>query len=92
MRTSLETEMPEGVTWFQSPGGFYFWVHLPEGITCQSVFDIALKKKVGFTPGSFFYVDNRDNGTLRLSYSMLNEESIVDGIKRLSEAVKEVTG
>ena len=92
MRTSLETEMPEGVTWFQSPGGFYFWVHLPEGITCQSVFDIALKKKVGFTPGSFFYVDNRDNGTLRLSYSMLNEESIAEGIKRLSEAVKEVTG
>jgi 2-aminoadipate transaminase len=37
MQESLEQYFPEGVTWTNPEGGFYFWVTLPEGIDTKAM-------------------------------------------------------
>jgi hypothetical protein len=44
----------------------------------------AAEKLVGIVPGSLFYADGRGADTVRLSFSMVDESQIDDGIARLA--------
>jgi 2-aminoadipate transaminase len=49
----------------------------------------ALEKKVAFVPGGAFYPNGGHENTMRLNYSNMPPERIVEGIGRLGEALKE---
>ena len=81
---------PPDVRYTNPAGGMFLWVTLPEGMSSMALFEAAIKKKVAFVPGTPFYVDRKDSNTLRLNFSCSDEPTIVEGIKRLGDSIKEL--
>ena len=72
-------------------GGMFSWVTLQEGKSSVKLFEKAIGKNVAFVPGNPFYIDSsKDVNTLRLNYTNADENTIEEGIKRLSEALLEI--
>ncbi len=87
-----------GVEWVHPHGGLYVWMSLPERISTgfsSELFRKAVEKGVMYVPGELCYagpVESRPRHQMRLSYGVETVEEIRQGMKRLSEAVRFVTG
>jgi len=89
MCAAIREYFPAGVQATNPEGGMFLWVTLPAGMSSMALFEAAIKKKVAFVPGTPFYVDRKDSNTLRLNFSCSDEATIVEGIRRLAEAMNE---
>jgi len=93
MLEALKKYFPSEVTWTHPKGGLFLWVTLPEGMNCESLFQVALKENVAFVPGDCFYAGNgfaeEDFHHMRLNFSYGQPEQIREGIRRLAIAVKQ---
>ncbi|MCJ7498117.1 MAG: PLP-dependent aminotransferase family protein [candidate division Zixibacteria bacterium] len=89
MLKALEDYFPEGITWTKPEGGLFLWVELPEGASATELLDKAIKEKVAYVPGKFFFAREDKDNTLRLTFCTMSEEIIVEGIKRLAKVFKE---
>ncbi|MCA1946224.1 MAG: PLP-dependent aminotransferase family protein, partial [Desulfovibrio sp.] len=67
----------------------FLWVELPEGMSSERLFQMAIARKVAFVPGHPFYVDGTANA-LRLNFSNSTPERIQEGIRRLGDCLKEL--
>jgi 2-aminoadipate transaminase len=90
MIAAIKEYFPAGVHATNPEGGMFLWVTLPEGMSSMALFEAAIKKKVAFVPGTPFYVDRKDSNTLRLNFSCSDEPTIVEGIKRLGDSIREL--
>ena len=88
MLAALERSMPAGVRWTRPEGGFFSWLTLPSGVDSVDLAARAAADGVGVVPGTLFYPDGRGGDSLRLSFSMVAEELIDDGIERLAALVR----
>jgi DNA-binding transcriptional MocR family regulator len=77
--------MPTSVTWTEPQGGLFVWVRLPEGCDGAALLERAVKEtSVAFVPGGAFFFDGSRRNTMRLSYSLPDEATIGEGIRRLA--------
>jgi 2-aminoadipate transaminase len=79
---ALERSLPESARWTTPHGGFFSWLTLP-GVDAVELAGRAVEEGVAVVPGMLFYPDGRGTASLRLSYSLVDEELIDDGIARL---------
>jgi DNA-binding transcriptional MocR family regulator len=85
---ALEEHLPDAR--FVAPqGGYFLWVDLPRDTDVNALFDAAKQRDVIFVKGSDFVLEGGDS-SLRLAYSGVDSEQIVDGIKRLAEAYAQI--
>lgn len=92
MLRTMEACFPAGVKWSKPEGGLFVWVELPKEVKAKDVLDICVEKKVIFVTGKLFYpVDGAEN-TLRLNFSRMTEDVLVEGVKRMGEALHQVLG
>ncbi|MCF6190556.1 MAG: PLP-dependent aminotransferase family protein [Cocleimonas sp.] len=90
MMDAIKQYFPADVTIAESEGGMFLWVALSKEMSAMALFDKAIKEKVAFVPGKPFYVgDETEENTLRLSYVTVNEEKIIEGIKRLGRCINQ---
>jgi 2-aminoadipate transaminase len=82
MLAALERSLSESARWTTPHGGFYSWVTLP-GVDTVDLAGRAVEQGVAAVPGRLFFPDERGADTLRLSFSMVDEEKIDEGIARL---------
>ena len=75
--------MPEGARWTRPQGGFFSWLTLPPDVDSVDLARRAVEKDVGIVPGTLFFPDGRGTDTVRLSFSLVDEAQIDDGIERL---------
>jgi 2-aminoadipate transaminase len=87
MLAALERHMPAGVRWTRPRGGFFSWLTLPDGGDSGDLARRAVESGVAVVPGSLFYPDGRGGDNVRLSFSMVDESLIDDGIERLASLV-----
>jgi 2-aminoadipate transaminase len=80
---ALERTLPEGMTWTRATGGFYSWLTIP-GCDTTALTGRAAEAGVGVVPGALFYADGRGGENVRLSFSMVDESLIDEGIERLA--------
>lgn len=85
--TALEEHMPPGVRWTRPRGGFFSWVTAPDGVDFVALYDQAVAAGVAYVPGSPFYPDGRGRSAMRLSFSRVDDERIVEGVRRLAGLV-----
>ena len=93
MVQALDEHFPE-YTWYSRPiGGFFVFTYVfKEGFDARKLMDLALKKyKVAYVPGQGFHPDGTGANSMRLNYSYPTVEQIWEGIKRLSQMIKEVS-
>jgi 2-aminoadipate transaminase len=81
---ALERSMPDGAHWTRPDGGFFTWLTLPAGADARELARQAGEHGVGIVPGSLFFPDGRGNDNVRLSFSLVDEASIDEGIARLA--------
>jgi 2-aminoadipate transaminase len=79
---ALERSLPEGARWTTPKGGFFSWLTLP-GVDAVDLARRAVERGVAIIPGTLFFPDGRGGDTVRLSFSLVDEERIDDGIDRL---------
>lgn len=90
MATALNELLPKEVTFTAPRGGFYIWLHLPEGVNSTDILKIAIDKGVVFVSGKTFDPHGVVNNNLRLSYCNTSVDKINKGIPIVVSAIKEV--
>lgn len=89
MLNTIKEECPEGIKVTNPDGGLFTWVVLPEHINARELAMKALEKNVAFVPGGSFFPNGGHENTFRVNYSNMQEDRIVEGVKRLAEVLKE---
>ena len=88
MLAALERHMPAGTRWTSPQGGFFSWLTLPNGGDAADFARRAVERGVAVVPGSLFFPDGRGGDNVRLSFSLVDEAVIDEGIERLASLVK----
>jgi DNA-binding transcriptional MocR family regulator len=83
-RTALADALRGGPFAFDAPtGGFFVWLRLPDGVASGDVVAVAQDHGVLVSDGRPFFVDQPAHSYLRLSFSMLSSDLLVEGARRL---------
>lgn len=89
MLSALDKYFPEGFRWSNPEGGMFLWVEGPQGFDMQKLYWKAVRRNVAFVPGKYFYTSPEEGiETMRLNYTMTDEETIDTSIRILSEVIK----
>jgi 2-aminoadipate transaminase len=80
---ALERSMPDGTHWTRPQGGFFSWLTLPGSADSVELARRSVEQGVGIVPGTLFFPDGRGTDTVRLSFSLVDEVQIDEGIDRL---------
>ncbi|MCW2965993.1 MAG: putative transcriptional regulator, GntR family [Actinomycetia bacterium] len=80
---ALEHSMPDSARWTAPLGGFFSWLTLPNVDTTELA-QRAVERSVGIVPGSLFFPDGRGADSVRLSFSLVEEAQIDEGIERVA--------
>lgn len=88
MIAAIKKYFPPTITHTVPEGGMFLWTTLPEGMDAMRLFDASVEQKVVFVPGKPFFVDERGDNTLRLSFSLTPAPQIDDGMQRLARAIE----
>jgi 2-aminoadipate transaminase len=81
---ALERHMPPGARWTTPHGGFFSWLTLPDRAGATQLAARAAADGVGIVPGTLFFADGRGDDSVRLSFSMVDESQIDEGVERLA--------
>ncbi len=89
MADAFEKYLPAETVYKKPQGGFFFWLKIP-GVDTQKLFDKALEKGVAFIPGPAFFSGPGGENELRTCFTFAQEAEIVEGSKRLRQAIEEM--
>ncbi|WP_298511915.1 PLP-dependent aminotransferase family protein [uncultured Kordia sp.] len=78
----------ENIFWTKPKGGFFIKMKLPFTIDKNEVIKCAKEYNVLFCPMSFFYLDDGGTNELRLTFSNVAPKAIRQGVKNLSNYLK----
>ena len=84
MLAALDRWMPDGAHWTRPEGGFFSWLTLPDHADSVDLARHAGERGVGIVPGTLFFTDGRGVDKVRLSFSMVDEARIDEGIERVA--------
>jgi DNA-binding transcriptional MocR family regulator len=79
--------LPAGCHFTAPEGGFFIWVRLPEGIDAAALLARAEEARVAYVPGAHFHVDGGGQRELRLAFSLLPPQEMVEGARRLGHVI-----
>ncbi len=77
--------LPEGTAIVKPMGGMFLWAELPGGINATELFQEGVNRKVAYVPGTHFYAEGGHHNTLRLNFTMVEDDRIEKGMKTLGE-------
>jgi 2-aminoadipate transaminase len=89
MLNTMKEHFPEEVKYTYPEGGLFTWAVLPKHINARELMAEAIKQNVAFVPGGSFFPNGGNENTMRINYSNMPEERIVEGIKILGKVIKE---
>lgn len=88
MLENIAAYFPPEIKYTFPAGGLFTWVELKPELDAAMLLEVALQEKVAFVPGSsFFAAKGNYKNYLRLNYSNMPEEKIVEGIQRLGKVL-----
>jgi 2-aminoadipate transaminase len=90
MLEAMDEFMPDSTHWNKPKGGMFVWVTLPEAMNGYDLLKKAIEQKVTFVPGSSYYAYQDVHNAIRLSFTQPTPEEIVEAIRRVGNAVKEM--
>lgn len=88
MIEALNQYFPAGASWTNPQGGLFVWVKAPDCIDTTAMFREAINAKVAYVVGIAFYPHRNDNCHMRLNFSAVEPERIVEGVRRLGDLIK----
>lgn len=86
---AMDEYFPKGIKYTRPTGGLFLWVTMPVGVNSRDVFMKCVEKNVAFVPGDAFFPATQQFNCMRINYSNMPEDRIIEGIKRMAEVLKE---
>lgn len=83
---------PHGASWTKPQGGLFIWATMPEVLNSEDLLAKSLSRNVAFVPGTAAYVDGRGASSMRLNFSGVKEDRIIEGIRRIGAVAREQLG
>lgn len=83
----LEEELGQHLTFNQPQGGMFLWATFRNDIDTTAWLQKTLAQGVVYVPGEFFFSDNPDRRTLRLSYATATDDQLVEAVRRLKASL-----
>jgi DNA-binding transcriptional MocR family regulator len=87
---SIERRLADDATVIRPRGGHNVWLTFRRPVDERLLMAEALRQGVSFTPGGATTVEGDDLRGLRLSFSLVDEELLDEGVRRLAAAIREV--
>ncbi|HZP70656.1 MAG TPA: PLP-dependent aminotransferase family protein [Pseudolabrys sp.] len=88
--SSLTAGMPPGTLIGNPDGGLSLWVTLPEGTEVSELYYRAVRRGVAFVAGEVFYASHVNARTLRVSFGLLGDDVLEEGVARLCSVAKDL--
>ncbi len=85
----LNERMPEGVTWRVPEGGFFIWLELPEALDSTKLLAQCKERGVEFLAGTACFPNGEGKRQIRLSFSYVTNDEMVQGLQILCETIAE---
>ena len=83
---AMQRFFPPGFSWSTPDGGMFVWVQGPLGMDMEIVNQKAITRNTAFVPGTFFFArPGEGRETLRLNYTMANEQTLFRAVGILGE-------
>ncbi|HFP2068313.1 TPA: aminotransferase class I/II-fold pyridoxal phosphate-dependent enzyme, partial [Klebsiella pneumoniae] len=79
----LLNELGDHLTFHQPMGGMFLWAKFKYAMDTTQWLQKTIRNGVVFVPGEFFYCEEPDHCTLRMSYVSTTEENLIEAVKRL---------
>jgi len=89
MTGAMSEYFPHGATWNKPEGGLFIWATMPDVLDTSDMLAKAIGKGVAFVPGTSAYVDGRGASSMRLNFSGVREDEIIEGIRRIGAVARE---
>lgn len=89
MLQEIEKNFPAECTYTSPNGGMFIWVEMPKECNTREILKAAIAEKVAFIPGGGFFPNGENESCLRLNFSTMPEDRIIEGIRRLGRILKE---
>lgn len=89
MIETMKANFPASAKFETPQGGLFVWVELPKNIDTTALLEKAIDKKVAYVPGASFFPGGGIFNTMRMNFSNMPEERIVEGVERLGALLKE---
>ncbi|MBJ7332595.1 MAG: PLP-dependent aminotransferase family protein [Solirubrobacteraceae bacterium] len=89
MLEALAEYFPPEATWSTPHGGLFLWATLPDYIDTTDLLARALQENVAFVPGRAAFLDGRGGSSMRLNFSMMGEDDIREGVRRIGKVIRE---
>lgn len=89
MLASLEKHFPPEVRYTSPKGGLHLWAMIERPVDIQSLSHRCRRRGVTFAPGSYFFVDGRQAGSMRLNFAMQTPQVAEEGIRLLATCMRE---
>jgi DNA-binding transcriptional MocR family regulator len=89
-RYMIAKNFPEGTCISNPQGGNVVWVELPRGCNCIEIFNRALQKNIGVTPGILFSATRRFKNYLRINCGFPWDETNERAIATLGQIVSDL--
>ncbi|MBN3200279.1 PLP-dependent aminotransferase family protein [Pectobacterium brasiliense] len=84
----VEKELGDVITFNQPKGGMFLWAKFrQDDFNTTEWLKKTLEQGVVFVPGEFFFPDNLDYSTLRLSFATATDEQMHEAVARLRRAL-----
>ncbi len=91
MLDAIDEFFPKSVKCIHPGGGLFIWCDLGGNVDTLALSKKAIEQKVVYVPGNTFMVDmDKPCSALRLNYSTMNDEKIVEGIRRLGKVFSSI--
>lgn len=88
MISTMDECFPKEAKFTRPEGGLFTWVEMPEYVNTRDMAAEALSLNVAFVPGDGFFPNGDNFHCLRMNYSNMPDDRIVEGVKRLAEVMK----
>lgn len=85
--SALQSELSERIQFHRPLGGMFLWAKFRYAFNTTQWLQETLKNGVVYVPGEFFYCDEPDTSTLRLSYVTVSEENLIKAAQRLNASL-----
>ena len=90
LRDALDRHLAGEVEASEPLGGNNLWLTFKRRVDERALYAEAMRQGVSFTPGHSVLVEESQRASMRLSFSLVDEETLDEGIRRLAVAFRAV--
>ena len=84
----IKKYFPKEIKFTDPEGGMFLWLKLPEGLDSDKILDDAVANGLAYIPGESFFSHEGVKNTVRINFTMVHDEQIREGIKKLGEVFR----